>query len=83
MLSEEPLFALNAADLTESEEKVWNIGRFLPSVRCGVNNMRQRPACVMFCLCFKSDGSQPRGHTPACVLAMRRKARACCGHIST
>ncbi len=35
MLSEEPLFALNAADLTESEEKVWNIGRFLPSVRCG------------------------------------------------
>ena len=34
VLSEEPLFALNAADLTESEEKVFNIGRFLPSIRC-------------------------------------------------
>ena len=49
MLSEEPLFALNSADLTESEEKVWNIGRFLPSIRCflhtrGLNRLLSRCA---------------------------------------
>ena len=40
VLSEEPLFALNAADMTESEEKVWHIGRFLPSIRCAAHEAR-------------------------------------------
>ena len=31
--SEEPLFALNSADLVEADEKVWHVGRFLPSIR--------------------------------------------------
>lgn len=29
----DPMFALSACDLTESDELMWNVGRFLPSIR--------------------------------------------------
>ncbi len=30
----EPAFALSSCDLTESDELVWHVGRYLPSIKC-------------------------------------------------
>lgn len=45
MPSEPPLFALNSADLVEADEKVWEIGRFLPSIKCALSQAPHHLCC--------------------------------------